>query len=223
MKKIDTFLDARDEALMEDSHLPMWECLIDSFVEESYAGASVLDFGCNRGGFLRLLYYRKIFKQGSGVDIAVNSLEEARKNRGELPIDYFHPEVIKKKELSFDYAFSYEVLYLLENLKGHFHDIFSWLKPGGIYYACTGCHTSNPLWERWRREIQASTELRVQDYSPDDFAAAAGEAGFGINIRALDSRRFMPFKAGGFYPSVTDQIRYFSTDTLVFRFTKGIN
>ena len=55
---------------MEEGHRPLWRHLIASITETDLSTRRVLDFGCNRGGFLRLLYSLKPFHQGLGIDIA---------------------------------------------------------------------------------------------------------------------------------------------------------
>lgn len=43
----------------------------------------------------------------------------------------------------FDIAFSHEVIYLIEDIAQHAADMLRVLKPGGVYYAVTGCQFDN--------------------------------------------------------------------------------
>ena len=45
-------------------HAPIWRHLIGLVPENELSGVKVLDFGCNQGGFLRLLYQLRPFQQG---------------------------------------------------------------------------------------------------------------------------------------------------------------
>ena len=48
--------DAANEPRMEEGHRPYWRHFIASIPETDLSTRTVLDFGCNRGGFLRLLH-----------------------------------------------------------------------------------------------------------------------------------------------------------------------
>ena len=79
---------SEDEQRMEDSHVPHWKKIIDAIVERDLTASSVLDFGCNQGGFLRLLYRERLFAYGLGVDLARRSVEIANERKAGLPVDY---------------------------------------------------------------------------------------------------------------------------------------
>ncbi|MGP0915740.1 class I SAM-dependent methyltransferase [Serratia sp. CY70267] len=81
-------------------------------------------------------------------------------------------------ENHFDIAFSHEVIYLIEDIAQHAADMLRVLKPGGVYYAVTGCHTDNPLWPQWRERVAEQTHTVVQDRALDDYARIFSAAGF---------------------------------------------
>ncbi len=66
------------------------------------------------------------------------------------------------------------------------------LKPGGVYYAVTGCHTDNPLWPAWRTLVAERTNTVVQDRSVTDYARIFAEAGFTVSARKLAFDGFIP-------------------------------
>ncbi|WP_413715620.1 class I SAM-dependent methyltransferase [Serratia ureilytica] len=68
--------------------------------------------------------------------------------KGNLPIVYQTNTRLEGWDAHFDVAFSHEVIYLIENITQHSADMLRVLKPGGVYYAVTCCHTDNPLWPR---------------------------------------------------------------------------
>ncbi len=48
----------------------------------------MLDYGCNQGGFLRMLYDRHPFKSAVGIDIARESVARADLLKGHRPVEY---------------------------------------------------------------------------------------------------------------------------------------
>ena len=79
--------NAAREPAMEEGHRPLWRHFIESIPETDLSTREVLDFGCNRGGFLRLLHALKPFRHAIGVDIAVDLIAAARALAGMSPID----------------------------------------------------------------------------------------------------------------------------------------
>jgi SAM-dependent methyltransferase len=138
---------------MEAGHRPLWRHFIRIVPDSDLSTKAVLDFGCNRGGFLRLLYALKPFRRGHGVDIAHDSIAAARSMAGAMPIEYAVATDLSRWQGQFDLAFSYEVIYLLPDIEAHAEQIWQSLRPHGVYYAVTGCHTDSPLWPTFRRVI----------------------------------------------------------------------
>ncbi len=67
---------AEDEA-MQDEHRFVWTAMLDT-IDVDLAGTRVLDVGCSRGGFLRLLADDCRIKEGFGYDPAAGAIEDAR-------------------------------------------------------------------------------------------------------------------------------------------------
>ena len=59
---------AQDE-VMQDEHGFIWRAMLD-MVDADLSGSKVLDAGCNRGGFLRLLSDEASIGEGFGYDPA---------------------------------------------------------------------------------------------------------------------------------------------------------
>jgi len=215
------YVDAAREAAMEDGHRPLWRHFIETIVEADLLTRQILDFGCNRGGFLRLLYALKPFKSAVGVDIARNSISAARDLVGLAPIDYEVAADLSAWPDRFDLAFSYEVIYLLRDIADHAASMFAALQNGGVYYAVTGCHTDSPLWPSWRNIIGESTNAPVLDRSPDDYASASQAAGFDVSVRRFGYAGFLPVsKDKRYYPKLTDAVDYAAQHKLLFRLVK---
>lgn len=126
----------------------------------------MLDFGCDRGGFRRLLYALKPFRHALGVDIAHDSATVARELVGTASIDYELAADLSAWCDRFDIALSYEVIYLLPDIAAHAADIHAALRTGGVDYAVTGWHTESPLWPLWRGVIGESTNAPVTTPTP---------------------------------------------------------
>ena len=132
--------DPQREAAMAGSHAPYWRHFIEAIPERDFSTKRVLDFGCNRGGFLRLLYALRPFRSGVGIDIASESISAAKAaaEAGDAPLHFEATTDLSPWAGAFDVAFSYEVIYLLPELKRHAEQLHSVLRKGGVYYAVTG-------------------------------------------------------------------------------------
>ena len=75
---------AEDEA-MQDEHGFLWRALLDT-IDIDLAGRRVLDAGCNRGGFLRLLVDESGIAEGYGYDPASGAIDDARRLAGQRPL-----------------------------------------------------------------------------------------------------------------------------------------
>jgi len=213
--------DATREPAMEESHRPLWRHFIHSIPETDLSTREVLDFGCNRGGFLRLLHGLKPFRRGVGIDIAAGSIAAARSLVGVAPIDYQVASDLSAWPDRFDLAFSYEVIYLLPDLTSHAAGMRAALRQGGVYYAVTGCHTDRPLWPTWRRVIGDTTNAPVLDRSPDDYAAAFATEGFEVSVRRFAYDGFVPIpKDRRYYTKLTEALDYAARDKLMFRLVR---
>lgn len=213
--------DAAREAAMEEGHRPLWRHFIETIPETDLTTRQILDFGCNRGGFLRLLHSLKPFRQALGIDIAQDSIAAARNLAGTAPIDYEVASDPSSWPGRFDLAFSYEVIYLLPDIAAHAKGMRTALRSGGVYYAVTGCHTDSPLWPTFRKSISETTNAAVQDRAPDDYASAFRDAGFGVSVRRFRYDGFVPApKDRLYYPRLMDAVDYAAEHKLLFRLVK---
>jgi SAM-dependent methyltransferase len=213
--------DAGKEAAMEGGHRPLWRHFIETVPENDLSTKAVLDFGCNRGGFLRLLFALKPFRRGLGVDIARDSVAAARALAGTVPVDYEVATDLSPWQGQFDLAFSYEVIYLLPELATHAAQMWQALRPGGTYYAVTGCHTDCPMWPRWRTVISGMSNAPVQDRSISDYAEAFAVAGFDVSLRRFGYNGFTPVpRDRTYYQNPMEALDYASEHKILFRMVK---
>ena len=211
-----------EEEAMGAAHAPIWRRMIDVSVLDDLSQSTVLDYGCNQGGFLRMLYDRHPFQAGVGIDIARESVARAQLLKRQRPIEYQAADHAAMLGRVFDFAFSHEVLYLLPDLADHAADIKAALRPGGAYVAAMGCHTDSAVWPRWRKVIAETSSIPVYDHSLDRVAAVFSEAGFAVSVQPLALDAFMPVTVGSeYFPKIVDQLRYYSQDKVLFRFVRS--
>ncbi|MCX7362108.1 MAG: class I SAM-dependent methyltransferase [Alphaproteobacteria bacterium] len=210
-----------EEDAMGAAHAPIWRRMVDVSVPHDIRQATILDYGCNQGGFLRLLHDRRPFKSAIGIDIARESVARAELLKGQRPIDYRLGDSAAALGHSFDFAFSHEVIYLLPDVSAHARDIRAALSAGGAYVAAMGCHTDSAVWPRWRSLIAESSSIPIYDHSLEEVSKAFTDEGFAVSARPLALDAFMPVTVGSaYFPKVADQLRYYTTDKVLFRFVR---
>ncbi len=182
---------AADGQAMEDGHGPLWARLIELVAEPGLEGLRVLDYGCNQGGFLRMLHARKGFREALGCDIAAESVAVAEARKGNLPVWYVAGGDLAGLDGRFDVTFSHEVVYLLPDIDAHARAVHAALAPGGVYYAVTGCHTGNPRRAAMRDEIRPGPTCRPSTGAPRTTRAFAA-AGFAATARRFGLDAFIP-------------------------------
>ncbi|MEC0332715.1 class I SAM-dependent methyltransferase [Paenibacillus macerans] len=212
---------AEGEQRMEDSHAPFWEKVLGHMVEkEGMRDFSVLDFGCNQGGFLRFLYARHSFKEGVGTDLGIESIRVANERKGDLPLTYVATASPEQWGRRFDLAISTAVIYLISDLREHAQKIKAALKPGGVYYASYSDYSNNPSLPQMREKIDSGGKLPMNLHSLDDIAGAFLTEGFTAGITRLTPKTFIPLSENErFFQSVRDRIQYEYEEAYLFRFT----
>jgi SAM-dependent methyltransferase len=205
---------AEDEA-MQDEHGFIWRALLDT-IDVDLAGRRVLDAGCNRGGFLRLLADEHGIADGLGYDPAEGAVDDARRLAGGRPLRFATANSVPEAWTDVDVAFSHEVLYLLEDLGPHAAAVHRSLTPGGVYFAVMGVHTRSPLMVEFHAAHRDELQLPPL-HDVDDVIATFRDAGFDASVARL-AFRFVP--ATGDRRTV-DWLRYYSEDKLLLRFARG--
>lgn len=210
-----------DDQVMQDEHGFLWLAMVE-MVDTDLSGTKVLDVGCNRGGFLRLLVDRAAIGEGFGYDPASGAIDDARRLTGDRPLTFETATTVPAGWSGFDAAFSHEVLYLLPDLLSHATALFACLVPGGSYFATIGVHADSPLMAAWHAEN--ATDLDLPDlYRLDEVADVFEKAGFDVAVGRLPLR-FVPVEAhrsdrrpdGG----LSRWLEYYHRDKVMFRFNK---
>jgi len=206
---------------MQDEHGFIWLAMLE-MVDVDLLGSKVLDAGCNRGGFLRLLVDRVRIGQGFGYDPAEGAIDDARCLTEGRGLSFEVAATVPEGWSDFDAAFSHEVLYLLKDLSSHATAVFASLVPGGSYFATMGVHADSPLMTAWHAENATVLDLPGL-YRLEDVAGVFEEAGFEVAVGRLPIR-FVPMDAhrSDRRPDarVGSWLDYYSRDKVMFRFTR---
>jgi SAM-dependent methyltransferase len=148
-------------------------------IDTDLAGKRVLDAGCNRGGFLRLLCDSCAIAEGFGYDPAPGAIDDAHRLAGQRPLSFEVADTVPTDWGRFDAAFSHEVLYVIHDLAAHAEAVFGALAADSSYYAVMGVHDASPLMVEWHRahaEELALPRLYGIDEVVDVFRTAGFEA-----------------------------------------------
>ena len=208
-----------DEA-MQDDHAFVWKAMLET-IDIDLAGKRVLDAGCNRGGFLRMLADRCCIVEGFGYDPAAAAIEDARRLTGQRALQFEAGNTVPRGWRGFDAAFSHEVLYLLHDLPAHARAIFGALVPGGVYYAVMGVHAASPLMAEWQRANVEELHL-PKLYDIDEVVAAFTAAGFDAAAARL-AIRFVPTPGREHHGRgrLLDWLDYYCDQKLLLRFSRS--
>ncbi|WP_066193454.1 class I SAM-dependent methyltransferase [Gracilibacillus timonensis] len=208
------------EAEMETAHQNGWKDTISLMKEKDLSAYSVLDFGCNRGGFLRTLYQEKPFKEGIGIDLGTESIQIAEERKQGLPLHYMTTGVPGKTGKTFDIGFCLSVIYLIEDLEDHAQKIKQVLNTGGAYYITYTELPKNKSFPYFKESIEGYSKLQVQSHTIDDIAFAFMQEGFQVEVQRKIPNGFISISGeqNGFR-SIHDQLISQYEQAYLFRMT----
>ncbi len=212
--------DAAADEAMQHEHGFLWKAMVET-VGTDLSGMKVLDAGCNRGGFLRMLTDVVGIGSGSGYDPAAAAIDDARGLAGDRPLTFEAAETVPDGWGPFDIAFSHEVIYLIHDLAGHAADVHRALAPGASYYASLGVHADSALTAAWH--ASAKDELGMPPIRHvDEVARTFVDAGFDVAVARL-KLDFVPVEAHRDDLDAHDLaawLAYYHEDKYLIRFTR---
>jgi SAM-dependent methyltransferase len=212
----DTYwLTVEEDAAMQTEHGFMWRAMLAT-VDADLSGNRVLDAGCNRGGFLRLLCKEAGIGSGYGYDPASGAIADARALAGDLPLIFEVADTVPAGWDEFEVAFSHEVLYLIHDMTAHAEAIFRTLAPGGIYYAVMGVHADSPAMAEWHGRNAERLDLPPL-YPLDDVIGTFTEMGFEAAVARL-KLDFVP--VSDHWTSFPESLEYFYENKVMLRFER---
>ncbi|AMG64251.1 MULTISPECIES: bifunctional 2-polyprenyl-6-hydroxyphenol methylase/3-demethylubiquinol 3-O-methyltransferase UbiG [Staphylococcus] len=209
-----------DDDTMARDHHDSWDRTIDVIAKEDIIGKTILDFGCNQGGFLRQLYQKVPFKQGVGIDLARKSLQKAELLKGDLPLSYVLTDMPSDTGLQFDTAISTSVLYLIDDIPQHAKELKRVLKPQGVYYATFADLTDNPSCDYMAQVINTYGATPSQNHSLKHIVDSFVQEGFQVSVK----REMVPDEIdlthySDFYLSPSDYLRTLFQESYVIKAT----
>jgi SAM-dependent methyltransferase len=210
---------AAEDEVMQDEHGFIWRAMLDT-IDVDLAGRRVLDAGCNRGGFLRVLADHHDIAEGYGYDPASGAIEDARRLAGERALVFETADSVPEVWTGMDVAFSHEVLYLLSDLSSHAGAIHHALRPGGVYFAVMGVHAGSPLMVEWHAANRDELELPPL-HDIDDVVEIFRHAGFDASVARL-AMGFVPLSTTGHHERgrTLDWLTYYRDHKLLLRFAR---
>ncbi|MBV7392413.1 class I SAM-dependent methyltransferase [Enterococcus sp. ALS3] len=168
---------------MEKEHQMGWKNIISKIDNADIKNKNILDFGCNRGGFLRTLFDNYSFESGVGVDLAEKAIEVANASALNYPIQYIQTNNILSLERKFNTVISTSVLYLIEDLHEHFDKVNKILLLNGVYYASFTDQTKNPSEEYMMEQINLYGATKMQQHTLTDVVELLINYGFEVELR----------------------------------------
>jgi hypothetical protein len=96
-----------EDVEMQDEHGFVWRAMLDT-IGIDLTGRRILDAGCNRGGFLRLLASEFAIAAGYGYDPASSAVIDASRLARDSALEFAVAETVPGGWDGFDVAFSHE-------------------------------------------------------------------------------------------------------------------
>ncbi len=209
------------DASLEEDHVDFWQDVLNNVIDQSLTHKNVLDFGCNRGGLLKMLHETFSLNKGVGVDIAQESINVANSRIQNEPIKYLALTDLSQFQEEFDIAISTAVIYLIQDIKNHAQQIYGALKPNGVYYVTHPDYTQSAGGKVLMEEIKKFSATEVATNTLDDIANAFEEVGFQVSIKKMQpSRYFSHTKHSTWYRSIYDCIHHEYNERYVFKLVK---
>ncbi len=227
---VDTWWDAskgRSDQDMEDGHQVYWERVIEELEGRYFQGKSIIDIGCNQGGFLRKLCQSFEIQEGFGVDLTRKSVDVANQRKGNLPLSY---RAITNLELEvdlkqrFDCGISTSVVYLVQDLSHFARQASHCLKSGGVFFVdfADYDYLNSAAMKRLRDEISNGATIPLQNHNLDSISQAFADQGFSIAIKRFAPRNFIPLTVPDrWYGSVAERLEFEYSRTYLFKMTKN--
>jgi SAM-dependent methyltransferase len=215
-----------DDTSLEHANQIFWSSLLKHVQAEVSAPVeSILDVGCHHGGLLVRLASALHPRSITGVEPSTICRERALFRLRTLApsVAVLSPERWGEvPTASVNLIICHEVLHLVEDLPGLFHQISRTLRVQGTAYVVAGCHTENPVWPRWSAQLRAAGQT-VMDRSPFDILRAGIGAGLSGALRPLRRDGWIiydPDHAAFQYSSAEELLDHQYRHKLLFRFVK---
>ena len=183
------FGSSAEDQRLEERNIEFWRSLLCHVDAECSAAevVTMLDVGCHRGGMLELFARHLRPERIIGIEPlaaarrhAVTRLRSSATEVQVIDVTDWH----RVATASVDLALSHEALYLIADISLFMGSLARVLRPGGRAFVVSGCHTENPLWPRWKKEME-DLGHEAFDHAPLDVLRHAAAAGLHTSVRPL--------------------------------------
>jgi len=215
-----------DDTSLEQVNQIFWSSLLGHVQANIHDPVeSILDIGCHQGGLLTRLAAALHPQSLIGIEPSTSSRERAifRVRKLAHSVAILSPDRWSEvKTASVDLITCHEVLHLVEDMGTIFSHVNRTLRANGTAFVVAGCHTENPLWHRWKTQLQ-DTGQTIYDHSPFDILSAGINAGLKGALRPLRRDGWIlydPDHAALTYSSAGELLDHQYRHKLLFRISK---
>jgi SAM-dependent methyltransferase len=222
------YLEApENDAALEQANQIFWSSLLSHIQGDVRAPLdSILDVGCHHGGLLSRLATLFHPRSLTGIEPSIHSRQRATFRLRKLA-----PSVVilgpdhwsEVSTSSVDLITCHEVVHLVEDLDEVFSQISRTLRSNGSAFVVAGCHTENPLWPRWKAQLEETGQI-VFDRSPFEILRAGIKSGLKGALRPLRRDGWIiydPDNAALTYSSAGELLDHQYRQKLLFRFVQS--
>jgi len=215
-----------NDASLEQANQIFWSSLLGHIQADVRSPVeTVLDIGCHHGGLLTQLAATLHPRCLTGIEPSSHSRDRATFRLRKLASSVVILSPDRWNEIptaSIDVLTCHEVLHLVEDIEAVFSEVARTLRATGSAYVVAGCHTENPVWARWKLQLQ-DTEQTIYDRSPFDILRTGINAGLKGAMRPLRRDGWIiydPDHAALTYSSAEELLDHQYRHKLLFRFIK---
>jgi SAM-dependent methyltransferase len=215
-----------NDASLEQANQIFWSSLLGHIQADVRAPLeSILDIGCHHGGLLTQLAAAFHPRSLTGIEPSLHSRQRATFRLRKLApsVAVLAPERwAEVSTSSIALITCHEVLHMVEDIEAVFSQIFRTLRSDGSAFMVAGCHTENPVWPRWKAQLQDIGQT-VYDRSPFEILQAGIRSGLKGALRPLRRDGWIiydPDSAALTYSSTEELLDHQYRHKLLFRFVK---
>lgn len=219
------FFDHKEDIQLDQRNLHFWRALHGHILADNALPqhATILDIGCHRGGLLELLIQKFNVDKVIGLDPLLSARKAAAQRLAHFCVDAKFYDTNGWQQVPNACAslvVAHEVFQYIEHLPVVMSHIKRVLQPGAFAYIVLGCHSENPLWEHWKRELEAIGHT-AYNHAPFDILAIAANAGLAPSLRPLRDTGWVYYKPDQddafTYPSAAALLEHQYKQKLLFR------
>lgn len=223
-----TFLASPDDDhALEESNNDFWDALIAHIRSDGFPHVPqvALDVGSHRGGLLERLARLWRISTLIGIEPVAPLRKRAElRLRGQASrVSMLSPaEWSAVPVRSVDLLLAFESLQFIGALEEFVNNMDRVLSNDGRAYVVLGCHAENPVWPRWKADLEALGH-QVYTHEPLKLMSLAAERGLLPSVRPLRNEGWIthdPRSSEFGFPSAEAMLNHHFRHKLLFRFRR---